>query len=124
MNSKKKSFVKNRIKSLRFAFDGLYKLIATENSIKLQVVVAVTISIIGFLLDISKTEWMLQVISIGLVLATEGMNTAIEKIADFIHPEHNKKIGEIKDMAAGAVAFCALAAIVVALFIYVPKFID
>ena len=44
-------------------------------------------------------------------------------IADFIHPEFHERIGFIKDIAAGAVMFTAIASIVVGLLIYVPKFL-
>lgn len=66
---------------------------------------------------------MFQIFSIGLVLSIEGLNTAIEEIADFIHPDFHKKIGMIKDIAAGAVTFAALTAITIGLIIYVPKLV-
>jgi diacylglycerol kinase (ATP) len=56
-------------------------------------------------------------------LSIESLNTAVEKIADFIHPDFHEKIGFIKDIAAGAVMFAAMAAIAVGLLIYVPKFL-
>jgi len=55
-----------------------------------------------------------------LVISIEGLNTAIEKMADFIHPDYNKKIGFIKDIAAGSVFFAALTAIAIGLIIYLP----
>ena len=48
------------------------------------------------------------------MLGIEGLNTAVEKIADFIHPEFHERIGFIKDIAAGAVFFAAMTAIAVA----------
>jgi diacylglycerol kinase (ATP) len=54
-------------------------------------------------------------------LGIEGLNTAVEKIADFIHPEFHNRIGFIKDIAAGAVLFAAFSAIAVGALIYVPK---
>jgi diacylglycerol kinase (ATP) len=51
------------------------------------------------------------------------LNTAVEEIADFIHPEFHKKIGLIKDIAAGAVFIAATSAIIVGLIIYLPKII-
>ena len=64
---------------------------------------------------------MLQIFAVGLVLAIEGANTAVEKICDFIHPDFHAKIGFIKDIASGAVFFAALAAIAVGTIIYYPK---
>jgi len=56
-------------------------------------------------------------------MSIEGINTAVEKIADFIHPDFHHRIGFIKDIAAGAVFFAALTAIAIGLIIYVPKFL-
>ena len=66
---------------------------------------------------------MLQLFAIGLVMSIEGVNTAIEKVADFIHPEHHDKIGVIKDVAAGAVFLSSIFSSAIGLIIYIPKFI-
>jgi len=64
---------------------------------------------------------MLQILATGLVLSIEGLNTAVEKMADFIHPDFHNRIGFIKDIAAGAVLFAALSAIAIGSLIYIPK---
>ncbi|WP_407556713.1 diacylglycerol kinase family protein [Winogradskyella sp. 4-2091] len=120
---KKESFLVNRIKSVGFAFKGMLILIRTEASIKVQLFIAIVMTFAGFFFDISKSEWMAQVIMIGIVMSLEGMNTAIEYIADFIHPEYHKKIGLIKDVAAGAVFIAAIIAVILAGIIYLPKFV-
>ncbi len=119
---KNTSFVKGRIKSLKYALIGVYKLITTEHSIMVQFSIGVLVSVLGFIFDITKTEWMLQTLAIGIVLAIEGLNTAVEKIADFIHPDHHEKIGFIKDIAAGAVTFAAISAVIIGMIIYIPYF--
>jgi diacylglycerol kinase (ATP) len=88
-----------------------------------QSTLAVGLIIAGFYFNISHEEWMFQTLAIGLVLSIEGLNTAVEKVADFIHPEFHQKIGFIKDIAAGAVFFAAMTAIAIGLMIYIPKFI-
>ncbi len=120
---KKESFIINRLKSVGFAFKGMLILIKTEASIKIQAFMAVVVTIAGFYFEISKTEWMVQTAMIGLVMSIEGMNTAIEYIADFIHPEYHKKIGLIKDVAAGAVFISSIFAVIIALIIYIPKMV-
>ena len=117
----KDSFIIGRIKSFKYALVGVFKLITTEHSIMVQSSLGLLAVILGFYFDISATEWMLQILAIGLVLSIEGLNTAVEKIADFIHPDFNNKIGFIKDIAAGAVTFAALAALAVGALIYLPK---
>ncbi len=119
---KDNSFVTGRIKSVKYAVVGAYKLITTEHSVMVQFSVGILITILGFVFGITKTEWMFQTIAVGMVLATEGVNTAVEKIADFIHPEFHTRIGFIKDIAAGAVTFAAITAFTVGAIIYVPYF--
>ena len=120
---KDNSFFTGRLKSIGFALKGAYKLITTEHSIMIQFSIAILLVIAGFYFHISREEWMMQTLAVGLVLGIESLNTAVEKIADFIHPEFHDRIGFIKDIAAGAVMFAATAAIVVGFLIYVPKFL-
>lgn len=82
---------------------------------------AALLTIAGFYFNISKTEWLAQILAIGLVISIEGVNTAIEEVANFIHPEFHSKIGFIKDIAAGAVFIAAFFASIVGLIIYLPK---
>lgn len=121
MSKTQDGFVKGRLKSLRFAFRGMLILVRSEHSIMVQLAIGILVSILGFLLHISPTEWMLQTICIGMVLSAEGLNTAVEKLCDFVNPGPDPKIGRIKDIAAGGVGFAALVAIVVGLIIYAPK---
>jgi len=120
---KDNSFIGGRLKSVKYAFLGAVKLITTEHSVMVQFTIGIGMGILGFVMQISAVEWIMQTFAIGLVMSMEGLNTAIEKIADFIHPQFHQKIGFIKDIAAGAVFFAAMTAIAVGLFIYVPKFI-
>jgi diacylglycerol kinase (ATP) len=117
----KESLLRNRINGIKFAFRGLWILIKSENSIKVQLGIAILMTLAGFYFDISSEEWMLQLLAIGLVMGIEGVNTAIEKIADYIQPSYDIKIGRIKDISAGAVMIASLMASCVGLLIYLPK---
>ena len=108
---------------MRYAFNGALYLCKTESSIKIQLFIAVFVTIAGFYFNISKTEWLFQIAMIGLVMSIEGINTAIEYIADFIHPDLHSSIGRIKDIAAGAVFIASIAAVVGAIIIYYPKIV-
>jgi diacylglycerol kinase (ATP) len=117
---KDETLFKGRLKSIGFALKGAIKLITTEHSIMLQSSLAVIIIIAGFYFGINRYEWMFQILAIGLVLGIEGLNTAVEKIADFVHPDFHERIGFIKDIAAGAVFLAALTAITIGCIIYFP----
>lgn len=121
MQHNKEPFIINRLKSVGFAFKGMLILIKTEASIKIQVFIAVVVTLAGFYFNISTTEWMVQIAMIGLVISIEGVNTAVEYIADFIHPDHHPKIGLIKDISAGAVFIASVVAVIIAGIIYLPK---
>lgn len=120
---KDNSLLSGRLKSVSFAFSGALKLITTEHSVMVQFSIAILMTIAGFYFKITSTEWLFQTLSIGMVMGIEGLNTAIEKIADFIHPNYDERIGFIKDISAGAVFFAAISAIIIGLIIYVPKFL-
>lgn len=79
------------------------------------------ITIAGFYFDISITEWLIQTLVIGLVLVAESLNTGIEKLSDFVHPEYDKRIGFIKDVSAGSAGIAAIISLIVAGIIYIPK---
>ncbi|AMA48685.1 MULTISPECIES: diacylglycerol kinase family protein [Flavobacterium] len=110
-----------RLKSIGFAAKGAFKLITTEHSVMVQSSLAVLMSLAGYYFQITREEWMFQIFAFGLVLSIEGLNTAVEKLADFVHPDFHEKIGFIKDIAAGAVFFAAMTAFAIGSFIYLPK---
>jgi diacylglycerol kinase (ATP) len=116
----KESFLKKRIRGGGYALKGAWILLKTEPSIQVQAAISVGVCIAGFYFGITKIEWIFQVLAIGLVLSIEGLNSSIEGIADFVHPEFHNKIGYIKDVAAGAVLFSAFTAIIIACIIYLP----
>lgn len=121
MKPEKNSFLVGRIKSVRYALRGLWLLATTEHSIMSQLIISGIMCFVGFYFNLSSTEWMFQVLAIGMVLTAEGLNTAIEKLCDYLQPNFDKKIGFIKDLSAGAVTFAAIAAMIIGAIIYFPK---
>lgn len=121
--NRKEGFLIGRIKSIKYAFKGFKILITSEHSIIAQFAIFLIFIALGFYFTITPYEWIAQILGFGLILTAEGLNTAIEEIADFIHPEYHKKIGKIKDISAGAVTFAALTTITILGIIYLPKFL-
>ncbi len=117
------NFFLNRLKSIKYAVKGFWILITSEHSIIAQLIIAAIMTLIGFIMNISATEWLFQILAIALILVAESLNTGIEKLADFEHPEHHKQIGRVKDISAGAAFFAAIFAIIIGFIIYLPKFI-
>ena len=86
---KDETLITGRLKSMVFALKGAFKLVTTEHSIMVQSIIAILTTIAGFYFGITRIEWMIQILVFGLVLSIEGLNTAVEKVADFIHPEYH-----------------------------------
>lgn len=121
MKNLKDNFIVGRIRSIKFSFRGIWFLITTESNVKVQVFISFIVIFFGFYFQISATEWLIQTLIIGLVLVAESLNTGIEKLADFVHPEYHKKIGFIKDVSAGASGIAAIISLIIAGIIYIPK---
>ena len=109
------------INSFKNASNGFKVLLRHEYNLYIQIGLGVIATVLGFYLKISPVEWMIQSTAIGLVIFSELVNTAIEKIMDLVHPEFDKKVKDIKDMAAASVLFTVAIAVTVGLIIYVPR---
>ena len=108
------------LQSVMYALRGMAAAMVGRD-FRIQFVCGVLAIAFGLFFKISAGEWLALLICVGGVLSAEMMNTAIEKIADFIHPQKNDRIGQLKDIAAGAVLVWALASLVIALIIFLPK---
>ena len=88
---------------------------------RIHLVAIVVVTVAGIFLDLSAIEWSVIALTIGIVIVTEMMNTAIEALVDLVSPEYNEKAGKIKDIAAGGVLLSAIIATVVAVYIFGNK---
>ena len=110
-----------RLKSFTYAGDGLRSLFRTEHNAWIHFVLTAAAITLGFVLGISRGEWLVLVITLGLVWMAELFNTCIEKIMDFISTDRHPQIKIIKDLAAAAVLVSALVALAVGFLIFIPK---
>ena len=114
------NFIKIRVHRVLTAIKGMFILIFSEAAIKAQLFFITLFIFLGIYFEISLNEWIIQIFLMGFVLSIESLNTSVEKICDFVHPDFNKKIGMIKDMAAGAVSFAVISSLIILLIIYYP----
>lgn len=119
-NNKKFIFGK-RIRSFKYALEGLLHLIRQEPNARIHIIAAIVAIMCGWYLGIDKSEWLAVILCIGIVFTTEIINTAVENICDYISPAYHHKIKIIKDLAAAAVLVSAVMAVVIAGCIFGPK---
>lgn len=116
--------IRKRIKSFKYAFKGVGYLLRGEHNAYIHLTIAGLVILFGFIFRLSRPEWMMIVFAIGLVLMAEGMNTAIEYLANSITREHHPDIKKAKDIAAGAVLIAAISASLIGLLVFVPYLVD
>ena len=115
-------YLKERALSFHHAFVGIFFLIKYEKNSQVQATMAIITIIAGILFQISTTEWIVVITFIGLVLAMEAVNSAIEKLSDYACKNQiNSNIKIVKDLAAAAVLFVSIAAFIVGVIIFAPK---
>ncbi|MGY3053057.1 diacylglycerol kinase (ATP) [Pedobacter sp. UYEF25] len=113
--------VKARIKSFKYAFNGLKMLFVFEHNARIHGLATFLVVVLSWVLKISNLEWLAVLGAIAMVFIAELVNSSIEKMADVISPEQNKNIARIKDMAAAAVLVAAIFSVIVFGVIFFPK---
>lgn len=118
------NFCKKRTDSFKYAFQGAATLFHETPNAIIHLIMAILAVLLGFIFSISATEWLAIIIVIGLVLVLEAINTSIESLADLVSKERNESIKKVKDLAAAGVLIASMAALVIGILIFLPKFIE
>jgi diacylglycerol kinase (ATP) len=106
--------------SFRYAFAGLRYLLWTQRNAKIHSAIGLVAIVLGFLLGLDRYEWLTLTLTIAIVLAAEGVNTAIEAAVDLASPNYHPLAKIAKDVGAGTVLLTALAAVIVGLLLFLP----
>ena len=114
--------IQKHLLSYKYAFRGIWLAFRYEQNMAIHVLAASTVMIVNYILDVTKTEWLVTLILIGVVWTAEIFNTAVEKLADRVTKEWDPLIAHAKDLAAGAVLIICIVAVVCAAIIYLPYF--
>lgn len=119
------SFLKKRLKSFSFAFQGIATMFKETPNAWIHLYLAILAIGMGFVFEISKGEWLAIIIVIGLVFSMEAINTSLENLADYTcDKEINPLIKKVKDLAAGGVLLAAFSAFFVGLVIFLKRIIE
>ena len=108
------------LKSFGYAFRGIVFCLKNERNFRIHLSVGLDVLLYSLLCELTNIEFALLFLTIGLVLAAEGLNTAIEKTVDLASPEIHPLAKIAKDTAAGSVLLLALAAIAVGVALFYP----
>ena len=102
------------------AYHGMRHVFKSEQNFKIHLFAFFWLCFLHFFFRVSIIEWILLIICSSLVLICETINTAIEKMCDYISPEHDLNIGRIKDIAAASVLICTIMSVIVGIIVFKP----
>ncbi|MFZ5989014.1 MAG: diacylglycerol kinase [Bacillota bacterium] len=112
---------RNLIDSFNNAINGIVHAIKTERNMKIHIAIALTLFVMSLFFDMTKTEFMIICLTVGMVIICELFNTSIEAVVDLIESGYNPKVKFIKDVAAGAVLVSAFFSVIIGYFIFFER---
>jgi len=109
--------------SFSCAIKGMGYSVCKGRNMKIHILAGILATMLGFVLEISRLEWAIIVLTIFMVLAAETVNSAIEVTVDLVTEDHHPLAGMAKDLAAGGVLLTAISAVIIGLLIFGPRLI-
>ena len=91
-------------------WNGLVAATRSERAFREELVVLALAIPLAFLIGTENWTPLTLIAVLLMVLVVELLNTALEKLSDFITPARDERIGRIKDMGSAAVGLAILAA--------------
>ncbi len=105
------------------AFAGIYFTFRSENNFKIQTGIALLLVVGMFIIQPALVWWAFVLLCIGMVLAAELANTALETIIDHLHPQIHPEVGKSKDIMAGMVLVLSITSMLIGLLVLISVFV-
>ena len=106
------------LRSFVYAGRGIWFCIRHERNFRIHMVAAAYVLIFAPYFSLTRGEWAALLAIIGLVTAAEAVNTAVEQTVNLAAPRRRMRARVAKDVAAGAVLLCAVAAAAAGVFLF------
>jgi undecaprenol kinase/diacylglycerol kinase (ATP) len=109
-------------RSLLCALAGLSYGIRTQRHLRFHLLATVIVVGAGLKVGLSQLQWVVLILTIAAVISAELFNTAIEAVVDLVSPDYHQLAKAAKDTAAAAVLVASIAAVIVGVVIFWPRF--
>jgi diacylglycerol kinase len=104
----------------RDAFRGIREGVLGERAFAVHLPMAVAVVAAAAFFSVTPTQWLVLILCITLVITTELLNSALERMAKAVTQDRNVHVGAALDIAAGAVLLASIGAVICGLVIFVP----
>jgi len=112
------------IQSFRDAAKGVAYVFVNEQNFRFQTFSSLVVVLVSWYVGLSKSEWVVILLLIFLVMILELINSAVEKFADVLKPRLDLQVQTVKDIMAGMVLLASLGAILIGLVIFYPHLVE
>jgi len=103
-------------------WNGLLAATRSEQAFREELIVLAIAVPLAFFVGTERWKPLTLIAVILMVLVVELLNTALEKLSDFVTPARDERIGRIKDMGSAAVGLAIIAAALIWLQAIVERF--
>jgi diacylglycerol kinase (ATP) len=111
------------VKSFKYAFEGIHYAFKNDQNLLIHLLVAFLVINLSIALRVSPFEMGILGLTMMMVITSEMINSAIEKMVDLITKEHRQEAKIAKDVSAGMVLLTAIAAVIIGTLIFLPYII-
>lgn len=116
--------MKRLLSSFKFAIEGLFHVVKNERNMQIHLTIACIVLFLAYFFSVSKLEWFIIVLCIGMVVCLEIVNSAIERTVDLVTDEQKPLAKQAKDAAAAAVFVFAIISVIIGLIIFIKPLLN
>ncbi len=112
------------ILSFKHALTGIWTALTEQPNFKFHLIATALALFLALYFQVSGFEWLVLILTIGLVISLELTNTAIEEIVNSFTEEVHPAAKKAKDVAAGAVLIISITALIIGIYIFLPYILN
>lgn len=116
--------IKKLFKSILNAIKGVRYVFLHEQNFRIQIFFTIIVLCLAWFFGLRKSEWIVILLLILLVLILELLNSAVEKLSDIVTPRLSNQIKVVKDIMAAVVLISSIGAFLIGLIIFWPYVIE
>lgn len=107
--------------SFLYAFEGFWYALSTQRNLRVHVMIAALVLVLSWVEELPIRDFIAVLLAIVVVMVAELFNTSLEAVVDLISPDIRRLAKTAKDVAAAAVLLAASGAVVLGLWVFLPR---